>query len=86
MYIIVAIVTIENFIYFYAYIVRTHLVSLGFLLNPVMLVLGTYFAYSKFVVEKFTVKKKSKTKKMYCFYRINLLECVPGVRFEVVNS
>lgn len=23
---------------------------------------------------------------MYCFYRINLLECVLGVRFEVVNN
>lgn len=64
---------------------RTHLVSLGFL-NPVMLVFETYFAYSRFVVEKFTVKKKKKRrKKMYCFYRINLLECVLGVRFEVVN-
>lgn len=41
----------------------------------------------RFVAEKFTVKKKkSKTKKMYCFYRINLLECVLGVRFEVVNN
>lgn len=37
------------------YIVRTHLVSLGFI-NPVMLVLGTSFAYSRFVVEKFTVQ------------------------------
>ena len=55
------------------YIVRTHLVSLGFI-NPVMLVLGTSFAYSRFVVEKFTVKKNHK-QKMYCFYRINLLEC-----------
>lgn len=36
------------------YIVRTHLVSLGFI-NPVMLVLGTSFAYSRFVVEKFTL-------------------------------
>lgn len=44
-----------------ASIVRTHLVSLGFL-NPVMLVLGTHFAYSKFVVEKFTVKKNQKQK------------------------
>lgn len=67
------------------YIVRTHLVSLGFI-NPVMLVLGTSFAYSRFVVEKFTVKKKIKNKKMYCFYRINLLECVLGVRVEVVNN
>lgn len=49
------------------YIVRTHLVSLGFI-NPVMLVLGTSFAYSRFVVEKFTVKKKkSKTKKCIVF-------------------
>lgn len=23
---------------------------------------------------------------MYCFYRINLLECVPGVRIEAVNN
>ena len=38
------------------------------------------------VVEKFTVKKKIKNKKMYCFYRINLLECVLGVRVEVVNN
>lgn len=67
------------------YIVRTHLISLGFI-NPVMLVLGTSFAYSRFVVEKFTVKKKIKNKKMYCFYRINLLECVLGVRVEVVNN
>lgn len=43
------------------YIVRTHLVSLGFI-NPVMLVLGTSFAYSRFVVEKFTVKKNQKQK------------------------
>lgn len=45
-----------------AYIVRTHLVSLGFI-NPVMLVLGPSFAYSRFVVEKFTVKKKKKNQK-----------------------
>lgn len=46
-----------------AYIVKTHLVSLGFI-NPIMLVLGTSFSYSRFVVEKFTVKKKkSKTTK-----------------------
>lgn len=64
-----------------------------------MLVLGTSFAYSRFVVDEFTVKnlkkknttKKQKTKqkenkKMYCFYRINLLECVLGVRFEVVSN
>lgn len=44
------------------YIVRTHLVSLGFI-NPVMLVLGTSFAYSRFVVEKFTVKKKNQKQK-----------------------
>lgn len=70
-----------------AHIVKTHLVNLSFI-NPVMLVLGTSFAYSRFVVEEFTVKKKkkSKTKKMYCFYRINLLECVLGVSFEVVNN
>lgn len=49
-----------------AYIVRTHSVGLGFL-SPVMLVLGTYFASSRFVVEKFTVKKKSKTKKCIVF-------------------
>lgn len=48
-----------------AYIVRTHLVSLSFI-NPVMLVFGTSFAYSRFVVEKFTVKK-SKTKKCIVF-------------------
>lgn len=41
-----------------AYIVKTHLVSLGFI-NPIMLVLGTSFSYSRFVVEKFTVKKKN---------------------------
>lgn len=68
-----------------AHIVKTHLVNLSFI-NPVMLVLGTSFAYSRFVVEEFTVKKKSKTKKMYCFYRINLLECVLRVSFEVVNN
>ena len=67
-----------------AYIVRTHLVSLGFI-NPVILVLGTSFAYLRFAVEKSTVKK-IKNKKMYCFYRINLLECILGVRFEVVND
>lgn len=48
-----------------AYIVRTHLVSLGFI-NPVMLVLGPSFAYSRFVVEKFTVKKKKKSKTKKC--------------------
>lgn len=86
MYILVAIVIIESFIYFYANLYcEDTLVSLGFL-NPVMLVFETYFTYSRFVVEKFTVKKKKrKRKKMYCFYRINLLECVLGVRFEVVN-
>jgi hypothetical protein len=51
-----------------------------------MLVLGTFFTYSRFVVEEFTVKEKIKNKKMYCFYRINLLECVRGVSCEVVNS
>lgn len=77
-----------------------------------MLVLGTSFAYSRFVVDEFTVKNlkkkktkkkhkkkkekknqknppkqnKKETKKMYCFYRINLLECVLGVRFEVVSN
>lgn len=44
-----------------AYIVKTHLVNLSFI-NPVMLVLGTSFAYSRFVVEKFTVKKKKNQK------------------------
>lgn len=68
-----------------AYIVQTYLVSLGFI-NPVMLVLGTFFPYSRFVVEKFTVKKKVKNKKLYCFYRINLLECVLGVSSEAVNK
>lgn len=48
-----------------AYIVRTHLVSLGFI-NPVMLVLGPSFAYSRFVVEEFTVKKKKKSKTKKC--------------------
>lgn len=47
-----------------AYIVKRHLVSLGFI-NPVMLVLETSFKYSWFVVEKFTVKKKRKTKKKH---------------------
>jgi len=68
-YIIVAIVRIENFIYFLmpAFIVKTY----GFspvLSTLVMLVLGTSFAYSRFVVEKFTVQKKrkknQKTKKL----------------------
>lgn len=69
-----------------AYLVRARLVGLGFI-NPVMLVLGPSLAYSRFVVEKFTVKKKKiQNKKMYCFYRINLLECVPGVRIEAVNN
>lgn len=85
MYIIVAIVIIENFIYFYANLYYENTFSqLGFI-NPIMLVLGTSLAYSRFVVEKFTVKKNHK-QKMYCFYRINLLECVLGVRVEVVNN
>lgn len=68
-----------------AYIVSTHLVNLGFI-SPVILVLRTSFPSSRFIVQKFTVKKKSKTKKKYCFYRINLLECVLGVSSEVVNK
>lgn len=61
-----------------ASIVRTPLVSLGFI-DPVMLVLRASLAYSRFVVGEFTVKKKIKNKKkMYCFYKINLLECVLG--------
>lgn len=64
MYIIVAIVRIENFIYFLmpAFIVKTY----GFspvLSILVMLVLGPSFAYSRFVVEKFTVQKKSQKNK-----------------------
>ena len=67
MYIIVAIVIIENFIYFYANLYYENTFSqLGFI-NPIMLVLGTSLAYSRFVVEKFTVKKKSKTKKCIVF-------------------
>lgn len=91
MYIIVAIVIIENFIYFYASFYCENIFSLV-LSILVMLVLGTSFAYSRFVVDKFTVKNKTKNKKktkkqkMYCFYRINLLECVLGVRFEVVSN
>lgn len=60
-----------------ASIVRTPLVSLGFI-DPVMLVLRASLAYSRFVVGEFTVKKNQKQKKMYCFYKINLLECVLG--------
>lgn len=45
-----------------AHIVKTHLVNLSFI-NPVMLVLGTSFAYSRFVVEEFTVKKKNQKQK-----------------------
>lgn len=45
-----------------ASIVRTPLVSLGFI-DPVMLVLRASLAYLRFVVGEFTVKKKSKTKK-----------------------
>lgn len=44
-----------------AYLVRARLVGLGFI-NPVMLVLGPSLAYSRFVVEKFTVKKKKNPK------------------------
>lgn len=111
MYIIVAIVIIEIFIYFYASFYCENIFSLV-LSILVMLVLGTSFAYSRFVVDEFTVKNlkkkipkktqekkrnkktkknppkqnKKETKKMYCFYRINLLECVLGVRFEVVSN
>lgn len=61
-----------------ASIVRTPLVSLGFI-DPVMLVLRASLAYSRFVVGEFIVKKNQKQqKKMYCFYKINLLECVLG--------
>lgn len=60
-----------------AYIVRTHLVSLGFFLNPVMLVLGTYFAYSRFVVEKFTVKK-IKNKKNVLFLQNKFIGMCTG--------
>lgn len=60
-----------------AYIVRTHLVSLGFL-NPVMLVFETYFAYSRFVVEKFTVKKKKKEKKNVLFLQNKFIGMCPG--------
>lgn len=70
MYIIVALVIIETFIYFYAgFNCETHVVGLGFI-DPVMLVLRASFAYSRFVVEKFTVKKKNqknKTKKCIVF-------------------
>lgn len=99
MYIIVAIVIIEIFIYFYASFYCENILSLV-LSILVMLVLGTSFAYSRFVVDEFTVKnlkkktttkkqkrkEKKENKKMYCFYRINLLECVLGVRFEVVSN
>ena len=66
MYIIVAIVIIENFIYFYANLYYENTFSqLGFI-NPIMLVLGRSLAYSRFVVEKFTVKK-IKNKKCIVF-------------------
>lgn len=67
MYIIVAIVIIENFIYFYASLYCENTFSQFGFINPIMLVLGTSFSYSRFVVEKFTVKKKSKTKKCIVF-------------------
>lgn len=62
MYIIVAIVIIEIFIYFYASFYCENIFSLV-LSILVMLVLGTSFAYSRFVVDEFTVKnlKKKKT-------------------------
>lgn len=65
MYIIVAIVIIEIFIYFYASFYCENIFSLV-LSILVMLVLGTSFAYSRFVVDEFTVKnlkKKTTTKK-----------------------
>lgn len=55
MYIIVAIVIIEIFIYFYASFYCGNIFSLV-LSILVMLVLGTSFAYSRFVVDEFTVK------------------------------
>lgn len=60
-----------------AYIVRTHLVSLGFI-NPVMLVLGTSFAYSRFVVEKFTVKKKNQKQKNVLFLQNKFIGMCTG--------
>lgn len=59
------------------YIVRTHLVSLGFI-NPVMLVLGTSFAYSRFVVEKFTVKKKNQKQKNVLFLQNKFIGMCTG--------
>lgn len=60
-----------------ASIVRTHLVSLGFI-NPVMLVLGTSFAYSRFVVEKFTVKKKNQKQKNVLFLQNKFIGMCTG--------
>jgi len=61
-YIIVAIVIIEIFIYFYASFYCENIFSLV-LSILVMLVLGTSFAYSRFVVDEFTVKNLKKKKK-----------------------
>jgi len=58
-YIIVAIVIIEIFIYFYASFYCENIFSLV-LSILVMLVLGTSFAYSRFVVDEFTVKNEKK--------------------------
>lgn len=60
-----------------AYIVRTHLVSLGFI-NPVMLVLGPSFAYSRFVVEKFTVRKKNQKQKNVLFLQNKFIGMCTG--------
>lgn len=60
-----------------AYIVRAHLVNLGFI-NPVMLVLGPSFAYSRFVVEKFTVKKKNQKQKNVLFLQNKFIGMCTG--------
>lgn len=62
MYIIVAIVIIEIFIYFYASFYCENIFSLV-LSILVMLVLGTSFAYSRFVVDEFAVKKTNNKNK-----------------------
>lgn len=97
-YIIVAIVRIENFIYFSmpAFIVKTYGFSPVFI-NPCYACPWNIFRVLKVCSWKVYCTKKiknhgeggdtrKKTTKNYCFYRINLLECVSGVRFEVVSS
>lgn len=78
MYILVAVVIIESFIYFYASLYCEDTFSqFGFPQNPVMLVFETYFAYSRFVVEKFTVKKKKKEKNVL-FLQNKFIGMCPG--------